>query len=520
MESGLDRRTFITRGAAVVGGGLLSAGAVERLVARDALGRHHAHAEPYGPLRRTRDQRGVEVLALPAGFSYVTFGHTGTTMADGNPTPLALDGMSAFAGGRRHGHGHGRGNGHGRDRLVRLIRNSEDRNPAGVKGGLIGDRSKAYDPTGFGGTTTLVYDERRRRLVEDFVSLNGTIVNCAGGRGYRYRHWLTGEESVAGPDAADVTDRFAKRHGYLFETPVDRGPNELETGEPITAAGRFSHEAAAVDQRTGIVYETEDPGSGVGAGFYRYIPEHPEELTAGGALQMLAIKGQPQVDLRQGQRRGAVLRVDGSTSTTPIPTSSRSATRRARSTRAGARAARSSTAWRAAGRTTGRSTSSPRAAATRRTATSTPTTSRRASARSGRTGPAAAATTAGRSCSSTSRRRAQKLDGPDNLTVTPRGGLIACEDDPSTAFGDEPPEDTHPLAPGIENVNRLIGITRRGEAFEFAVNVHSGSELAGCCFSPSGDTLFFNIFGRARFDEDPVEGMTCAVTGPWHRGPL
>ena len=73
---------------------------MERLVARDALGRHHAHAEPYGPLRRTRDQRGIEVLALPAGFSYVTFGHTGTTMSDGNPTPLALDGMSAFAGGR------------------------------------------------------------------------------------------------------------------------------------------------------------------------------------------------------------------------------------------------------------------------------------------------------------------------------------------------------------------------------------------------------------------------------------
>ncbi len=298
------------------------------------------------------------MLALPAGFSYVTFGHTGTTMSDGNPTPLALDGMSAFAGGRRHGHG--------RDRLVRLIRNSEDRNPVGVEGGLLGDRSKAYDPTGFGGTTTLVYDERRRRLVEDFVSLNGTIVNCAGGRGYRYRHWLTGEESVAGPGRRGHDDAVRqKRHGYLFETPVDRGPGELEVGVPIAAAGRFSHEAAAVDQRTGIVYETEDPGSGVGAGFYRYIPEDPEELTAGGALQMLAIKGRPQVDLREGQRRGArAARPNGSTSTIPTRTSSRSATPAARSTRAGARAARSSTASRAAGRTTGRSTSSPRAAAT------------------------------------------------------------------------------------------------------------------------------------------------------------
>ena len=59
-----------------------------------------------------------------------------------------------------------------------------------------------------------------------------------------------------------------------------------------------------------------------------------------------------------------------------------------------------------------------------------------------------------------------------------------------------------------------------GHAFEFAVNVLNGSELAGACFSPSGRTLFFNLFGRARFDEDPVEGMTVAVTGPWGRGPL
>ena len=166
-------------------------GALERLVARDAFG-HGRTSQPYGPLRRVRDQRGVEVLALPAGFTYVTFSHTGSVMSDGNPTPLALDGMGSF-----------RGKGH----LVRLIRNSEDRNPAGTAGGVLGDRSKAYDPTGYGGTTTLVYDEHRRRLVQDFVSLNGTTVNCAGGIAYRRRHWLTGEETVGGPDAADPAAR-------------------------------------------------------------------------------------------------------------------------------------------------------------------------------------------------------------------------------------------------------------------------------------------------------------------------
>jgi len=394
MQTGFDRRTFLTR-AAVAGGGLLSMGAVERLVARDALGHgRRTSAEPYGPLRRVADQRGVEVLALPMGFSYVTFSHTGSVMSDGYPTPLALDGMGSFAGGRRHGRR--------RDHLVRLVRNSEDRNAAGRVGGLLGDRSAAYDPTAFGGTTTLVYDEHRRELVKDFVSLNGTTVNCAGGISYRRRFWLTGEETVGGPDSADPLARFAKRHGYLFQTPVDRGPNELGVGVPIVAAGRFSHEAAAVDQATGIVYETEDPGSGVGAGFYRYTPSDPDDLTAGGVLDMLAIAGQPNVDLREGRTRGEWLPLEWVRIEEPDPELTRVGDSRSTFNQAGRRAGRSSTASRAAGRTTARSSSSPPAAATSRTATSTPTAMRRASARPGRTGPARAA---GRSSSSTSPRR-------------------------------------------------------------------------------------------------------------------
>jgi uncharacterized protein len=521
METGLDRRAFLTR-AAAVGGGLMSLGAIERLAYAEATGGHrHRRTQPYGPLQRMPDQRGVEVLALPAGFSYVTFGHIGSTMSDGNPTPLALDGMSAFAGRRRHGH---HGSGHG---LVRLVRNSEDRNPVGVPGGLRGDRSAAYDTAGFGGTTTLVFNERRQELVEDFVSLNGTIVNCAGGRSFRYRSWLTGEETVAGPTHTDPTQRFPKRHGYLFETPVSRGPDELEMGEPIVAAGRFSHEAAAVDQRTGIVYETEDPGSGLGAGFYRYIPDDPENLLAGGRLQMLAIAGQPQVDLREGRRRGERLPVEWVDIDDPDPdvtsVGDPGSTFNQGWAKGGAKFNRLEGCWEDDGTIFFVSTSG-------------------GDVKNGDVNSDGYEEGFGQVWAYRPRSRhrhgnghhghhhdddggvlvlvyespsGEKMDSPDNLTVTPRGGLLACEDDASSAY-----EDVHPLAPGITNVNRLIGVTQRGEAFEFAVNVLNVSELAGVCFSPSGKTLFFNLFGRARFDEDPVEGMTCAVTGPWHGGPL
>jgi secreted PhoX family phosphatase len=501
MQTALDRRTFL-KGAAAAGGGLASMGAVERLVARDALGQGgRTRSRPYGPLRRTKDQRGVEVLALPAGFSYVTFSHTGSVMSDGFPTPLALDGMGAFAGG-------GKG-------LVRLVRNSEDRNPAGTPGGLTGDRGKAYDATAFGGTTTLVYDERRRKLVEDFVSLNGTSTNCAGGISYRRRYWLTGEETVGGPTAENAEQRFAKPHGYLFQTPVRRGPGELAPGAPIIAAGRFSHEAAAVDQRTGVVYETEDPGSGVGAGFYRYTPDDPRNLAAGGQLDMLAITGQPNVDLREGRTRGEDLPVrwvriddpDPDVISVMDPTS----TFNQGWAKGGAMFNRLEGCWEDGGTIFFVSTSG-------------------GDVKNGDVNSDGYKEGFGQVWAYTPRRDGggtltliyeskgdvgQHADSPDNITVTPRGGLLACEDDASSEF-----VDTHPLAPGIENVNRLIGLTRGGRPFEFAVNVLNGSELAGACFSPSGKTLFFNIFGRARFDEDPVEGMTVAVTGPWSRGPL
>jgi hypothetical protein len=44
------------------------------------------------------------------------------------------------------------------------------------------------------------------------------------------------------------------------------------------------------------------------------------------------------------------------------------------------------------------------------------------------------------------------VDGPDNITVSPRGGIVLCEDDDS-------------------NPKRLIGLTPDGEPFTFAQNL-------------------------------------------------
>jgi len=168
---------------------------------------------------------------------------------------------------------------------VRLIRNHEDRNL--VNQGSVPHDPDSYDHSAGGGTSTLDYDPRSRTLVRDFISLSGSHVNCAGGYGLHGKSWLTGEETVYGPEfAPDPKRRHPKRHGYVFEVPLRRRPGHSD-GQPLKAMGRFLHEALATDERSGIVYETEDPGSGRGAGFYRFLPRDPHRLRKGGRLPML-----------------------------------------------------------------------------------------------------------------------------------------------------------------------------------------------------------------------------------------
>ena len=253
----VDRRTFLQRGAALATGGAVAArfGLFGQPAAAHPGSRYNPHCRGgYGPLAPVADRAtGLELLQLPSGFEYTSFGWTGDEMSDGRSTPGAHDGMGSFA---------------GPDGLVRLVRNHEISETTGAFASGM-----TYDPAAGGGTTTLTFDVRRGELVDSRASLAGLIRPCAGGT-TPWRTWLSCEETGVVVNGV--------QHGYVFEVPaVGAG-----TGEPLRGLGRFNHEAAAVDPATGIVYLTEDATP---SGLYRFIPDNRGDLAGGGRLQMLKI---------------------------------------------------------------------------------------------------------------------------------------------------------------------------------------------------------------------------------------
>jgi len=91
------------------------------------------------------------------------------------------------------------------------------------------------------------------------------------------------------------------------------------------------------------------------------------------------------------------------------------------------------------------------------------------------------------------------LDSPDNITVSPRGGIVMCEDG--------------------EGEQYLRGLTPEGAIFDLGKNLLNDTEFAGACFSPDGRVLFVNIMG-SNVDSGHEEGRTLAIQGPWERGAL
>ena len=105
-----------------------------------------------------------------------------------------------------------------------LVRNSEQDGDEADRFPTVAAPELTYDPVAQGGTTTTELDADNN-VVAEYVSLAGTVNNCAGGV-TPWGTWLTCEETEE--RAGD--DGFTKDHGFVFEVDpfnVDeqRGPD-------------------------------------------------------------------------------------------------------------------------------------------------------------------------------------------------------------------------------------------------------------------------------------------------------
>jgi len=410
------------------------------------------------------------VLDLPRGFGYRVISRKGRKMDDGFVVPALPDGMAAFE---------------GPDGLTVLVCNHEltptQSGPFGKKNVLFDriDHTKVYDDglgktPSCGGTTTLVYDTKKQKLVRQYLSLAGTVRNCAGGP-TPWGSWITCEETVfrAGRlDEQDIT--FARDHGYNFEVPASAEIG-LAAPVPLKAMGRFNHEAVAVHPDTSIVYQTEDRDDGL---IYRFIPNTPQQLSKGGRLQALAVAGRPSLDTRNWHessvRVGETMKVawqDVDEIDAPKDDL------RQRGFKAGAaRFARGEGMW----YTTDGIYFACTTGGPKKFGQIWKYTPSRLEGETGETGEAGTLTLFVESLDS------DLMQNADNMTAAPWGDLIVCEDH----AGKE---------------NRLIGVTRDGALYTLA-STQTKSEFAGATFSPDGSTLFVNLQGV---------GVTLGITGPW-----
>ena len=471
---GLDRRTLF-KAAGTAGLGIAFAGSIDALTGiPSAAAATTRAAQGYGPL--VADPRGL--LALPEGFSYTIVARSGVSeLVDGGLTPDDPDGTASFPTATG----------------FTLVNNHE-------VGGSEPNRVPAlegltYDPGAGGGTTNIDVDHDGKR-VREYVSVAGTHNNCAGGL-TPWGTWLTCEETEARAGGA-----LTKDHGYCFEVSPLEGENRGRSPVPLRFLGRFPHEAVAVDPRTNVVYETEDANDPHGL-FYRWVPPAGfqgrkfELMTlpddAGSLQAMSCYRGSKQIsDLSQATQPGtqyAVRWVDvpdrlarevsvrqqfnytrkNGTRVTPPGGQDVTASRKLEG------------AWWGDGgcyfvASFAREDDGSRNAhdgqvwffdPARQTVTLT--------------------TIFG--VNPDPKVDSDSYDGPDNVCVSPYGGVILAEDG--------------------EGVQHLVGVTAQGKSYPLARNeLASSNEFTGPNFSADNRILFANI-------QSP--GHVFAITGPWGR---
>lgn len=415
------------------------------------------------------------VISLPEGFRYVAFAAAGTVMSDGLTMPGAHDGMACFA---------------GKGSQVILLRNHElsANDEASAE-------PKLYDALGAGGVTATVFDTTTGKELKSYAALLGTIENCNGGTSLSGA-WLTCEETTEGEAAG-----FLKPHGYVFEVPAS-SEGLIAAPEPLRALGRFEHEAARQDEMTGVVYMTEDNGDPAD-GFYRFVPKNKLDLAKGGSLQMLAVKGKPELVTYSGQTVGVEYATEWVEIADPDPENAEDdpgAVFKQGLALGGAQfmgleglALQEGVAYFVA-----------------------------SEAGDAEKGQVWSFTPHGDNGDSGTLKLLYEstdgavLDQPDNITLSPKGAILMCED------GDGEDVD------GGDNWLRVLNT--KGQVFDFAQNLKpidlheiddedfpdpgaalGASEFSGVCFSPDGKWLFLNV---------QYPGLTLAITGPWERGAI
>jgi secreted PhoX family phosphatase len=455
------RRQVLARSGAL-GLGIAFTGALPELFAGTAAAQNLGHTG-YGPL--VPDPNGL--LDLPKGFRYQVLSREGDELRSGEgKVPSNHDGMAAFA--ARSPGRHGR---------VHLVRNHENRPTAALAVPTI--EGLTYDPAGKGGCTALTLDPRNNVLSER-VAIAGTAVNCAGGP-TPWGTWLTCEETE---DKAG-TNGYTKDHGFIFE--VDPADPHRSGAVPLTAMGRFQHEAIAVDPKRGIVYETEDAFLKPFGLFYRFLPDKPSgglgSLRAGGRLQAMRVPGVP--DLSSIQETGACF--DGiEWVDVPDPLAAQTPVRLQDFGPKGITHAQKLEGCYWGGKSVYFVSSFARSA------------------------DGSAADHYGQIWRYDPSARRLTLvivfgpdtdvqlpgESPDNICLAPSGGLMVCEDG--------------------NGAQHVFGVTRRGEVYAMArgrQNIGTPEnpewgEFAGVTFSPDGETMYVNCY---------TPGTTFAVTGPWRR---